>query len=176
MTGISYINEHDDLIRDSKLKITFPSVNYNTEEARQLFLGSIAQGFTSMANLSENVHSLKSYAYPEGECGYGGCVPQPPKNANFSVGPGELNAVLTEQTDKTNRGMLSQNIRAAFEIESSSSEEFNCTNVGAIFAGVADIADKLGPGFSWLAMTSVIQDPSFVWVNNVGVHLSCYLH
>ena len=190
MTGIAYpqydsYEEGYKLKQDGKLNITFPFVNYYSDDVRQLFIAGIAHALLGIAQNESNYFSkdidYNSRKNPPAGCyllpglpGYqegGSC------STLFSVGPGMLQTSFTEQTDKTNGAVLAQNLAASFELEETpSSSPFTCSDASTILSGLAGIASVL-PGFEWLAPISTVMSLGKKGsVARAGLSLGCDLN
>ena len=98
--------------------------------------------------------------------------------ANFSVGPGAVQAELTEQTAKTDGSVITQEMIAAFKLIEplEGLSKFSCSDASSILSGLAGIA-ALFPEVEWLQPLSfVMSDAGRVGsIGRGGLSLGCDL-
>ena len=182
-TNIEYIkdNERHD---NGKLNVTFEIVNYHTNETRNLFVGSIAHALTAMAHQQSNTYNRSWFENNWDQnggknCGHrewGPCEGDRDSSL-FSVGPGEVQVILSEESEKTNGGISFENMLASFDLIEplSGIDKFGCSEMSAVFAGLNALTAMMLPEFGWIssALSAALAAGKFGTLGREGLSVSC---
>ncbi|KAK4549853.1 hypothetical protein LTR36_005154 [Oleoguttula mirabilis] len=160
VTGVSYIDDYNDLKTDGELDITVPLISVTDANVLQVLILSIAAGIAGNAQDPGNTASV---AWMCDSCWDETSDDWP--TANLTNVPGLMQAIFTEQTEATDGAILEQDLEVTFSL-GLGADAFTCSDASLVLSGMAAIA-AIVPGFGFLSFGALGS------VSRFGLSVGC---